>query len=78
MRRACIVSGQHLVRHLSGADESARLAWLRGDRFAQHHDRLVQGAPDGDVDHRQFFFGPDCALCTDDRVAIERNGLMNQ
>jgi hypothetical protein len=31
-----------------------------------------------DVDNRQFFFGPDCALCTDDRVAIERNGLMNQ
>jgi hypothetical protein len=31
-----------------------------------------------DVANRQFFFGPDCALCTDDRVAIERNGLMNQ
>jgi hypothetical protein len=32
----------------------------------------------GDVDSRRFFFGEDCALCTDNRVTIERNGLMNQ
>jgi hypothetical protein len=31
-----------------------------------------------DVDNRRFFFGEDCALCTDSRVAIERNGLMTQ
>jgi hypothetical protein len=31
-----------------------------------------------DVDNRRFFFGEDCALCTDSRVAIERNSLMNQ
>jgi hypothetical protein len=31
-----------------------------------------------DVDNRRFFFGEDCALCTDSRVTIERNGLMNQ
>ena len=31
-----------------------------------------------DEDNRQFFFGPDCTLCTDSRVAIERNDLMNQ
>jgi dienelactone hydrolase len=31
-----------------------------------------------DADNRRFFFGPDCALCTDDRVTIERNGLIDQ
>ena len=31
-----------------------------------------------DVDNRRFFFGEDCALCTDSRVTIERNSLMNQ
>jgi hypothetical protein len=31
-----------------------------------------------DVDNRQFFFGPSCTLCTDNRVAVERNGLMNE
>ena len=31
-----------------------------------------------DVANRRFFFGEDCALCTDNRVTIERNSLMNQ
>jgi len=31
-----------------------------------------------DVDNSRFFFGQDCALCTDDRVTIERNGLIPQ
>jgi dienelactone hydrolase len=31
-----------------------------------------------DVANRRFFFGEDCALCTDSRVTIERNSLMNQ
>lgn len=31
-----------------------------------------------DVDNRRFFFGEDCALCTDSRVTVERNSLMNQ
>jgi hypothetical protein len=30
-----------------------------------------------DEDNRQLFFGPSCTLCTDSRVAVERNGLMN-
>lgn len=28
-----------------------------------------------DVDNRRFFFGEDCALCTDNRVTVERNEL---
>lgn len=31
-----------------------------------------------DEDNRPFFFGQDCALCTDSRVTVERNGLMDQ
>jgi dienelactone hydrolase len=31
-----------------------------------------------DEANRRFFFGPDCALCTDSRVAVQRNGLMTQ
>jgi hypothetical protein len=31
-----------------------------------------------DAPNRSSFFGPDCALCTDGRVARERNGLMMQ
>jgi hypothetical protein len=31
-----------------------------------------------DADNRRFFFGEDCALCTDSRVTVERNSLMNQ
>jgi hypothetical protein len=31
-----------------------------------------------DEANREFFFGPDCTLCTDSRVAVERNDLMNQ
>jgi hypothetical protein len=31
-----------------------------------------------DVDNSRSFFGQDCALCTDDRVTIERNGLIPQ
>jgi hypothetical protein len=31
-----------------------------------------------DVENRRFFFGEDCVLCTDSRVTIERNSLMNQ
>jgi hypothetical protein len=31
-----------------------------------------------DAANRRFFFGPDCALCTDDRVTVERNGLIDQ
>lgn len=30
------------------------------------------------VANRSFFFGPDCALCTDSRVTVQRNGLMLQ
>lgn len=31
-----------------------------------------------DRDNGRFFFGPECALCTDDRVTIERNALIPQ
>jgi hypothetical protein len=31
-----------------------------------------------DAANRRFFFGPDCALCTDNRVTVERNGLSDQ
>jgi hypothetical protein len=31
-----------------------------------------------DTDNRRFFFGADCALCTHNRVTIERNGLIPQ
>lgn len=31
-----------------------------------------------DQANRQFFFGPTCALCTDNRVTIQRNGLMTE
>jgi dienelactone hydrolase len=31
-----------------------------------------------DAANRPFFFGPDCALCTDDRLTVERNGLLDQ
>jgi hypothetical protein len=31
-----------------------------------------------DQANRQFFFGPDCTLCTDTRVTIQRNDLMTQ
>jgi len=29
-----------------------------------------------DEANRQFFFGPDCTLCSDSRVTVQRNGLM--
>jgi hypothetical protein len=29
-----------------------------------------------DQANRQFFFGPTCTLCTDNRVTIQRNPLM--
>ncbi|HTV17808.1 MAG TPA: hypothetical protein VMG12_04035 [Polyangiaceae bacterium] len=29
-----------------------------------------------DQDNRRFFFGADCTLCGDERVTVERNGLM--
>lgn len=32
----------------------------------------------GDEANRKFFFGPDCTLCTDSRVTVQRNGLMLQ
>jgi hypothetical protein len=32
----------------------------------------------GDEANRQFFFGPNCTLCTDNRVTVQRNALMNQ
>ena len=31
-----------------------------------------------DEANRQFFFGPTCTLCTDERLTIQRNGLMAQ
>ena len=31
-----------------------------------------------DVANREFFFGPTCTLCTDDRVTIQRNSLMTE
>jgi hypothetical protein len=31
-----------------------------------------------DEANRRFFFGADCVLCTDNRVAIVRNDLMTQ
>jgi hypothetical protein len=31
-----------------------------------------------DQDNRQFFFGPSCTLCTDTRVTVQRNPLMDQ
>jgi hypothetical protein len=31
-----------------------------------------------DVTNRAYFYGPDCTLCTDSRVAVQRNGLMLQ
>jgi len=30
----------------------------------------------GDQANRQFFFGPTCTLCGDNRVTVERNPLM--
>jgi len=32
----------------------------------------------GDEANRKFFFGSDCTLCTDNRVTVQRNGLMLQ
>jgi dienelactone hydrolase len=32
----------------------------------------------GDATNRSFFFGDDCALCTDSRVTVQRNGLMTE
>jgi hypothetical protein len=31
-----------------------------------------------DAANRQFFFGPSCTLCTDDRVTVQRNPLMTE
>jgi hypothetical protein len=31
-----------------------------------------------DEDNRQFFFGPTCTLCTDNRVTVQRNAIMTQ
>jgi len=69
-------------------------AMFMNNLAADHGSWLGQGGSEGptffaltawfrahlmdDVDNRRFFFGEDCALCTDNRVTIERNELMNQ
>jgi hypothetical protein len=30
----------------------------------------------GDTASREFFYGPDCTFCSDNRVEIEQNSLM--
>jgi hypothetical protein len=32
----------------------------------------------GDTENRNYFYGPNCKFCTDDRVEVEQNSLMGQ
>lgn len=69
-------------------------AMFMNNLAADHGSWLGQNGPQGptffaltawfrvhlmdDAANRSFFYGPDCALCTDSRVAVQRNDLMAQ
>lgn len=69
-------------------------AMFMNNLAADHGSWLGQNGPEGptffaltawfrvhlmdDAANRAFFYGEDCALCTDGRVAVQRNALMTQ